>query len=134
MVEGKRLFTLRWGHMDQVHTAVIENSRELNDYLDDINDKFRDEYVLISSSEGSQLGIGLGRDLSVLTFDETDAEGPYFVSIGKYKSDAPISFSLEDEDTEFSIDNAVEIEDAREAARLYVETGKRPDNIKWKEV
>jgi hypothetical protein len=118
-----------------VRTAEIRDANALDRTLDAIvRDASEPLIVELVSPDGSRLGIGLGPSSGVLTFQES-ADPPYFMSAGDIGlPDEDVAFYLHGHWTEFPGTALVANEHAREAARRFLATGDRPDNVMWEEV
>lgn len=76
--------------------------------------------------------IGLGRDYSVLTYMASEA-GPYFTSHGGDDVRDTVVFFYGGHESEFDGEASVSVEEAREAVRLFLTDGQRPDNVDWRQ-
>jgi cobyrinic acid a,c-diamide synthase len=73
------------------------------------------------------------RRLVAISFNQS-ADPPYFMSADDTGSpDEDVVFYLHGHWTEFPASALVKNEDTREAARRFLATGQRPDNVMWEE-
>jgi len=95
--------------------------------------------VEIMLSTGDALTIGLGRDLSLLSYVSSSGEPPYFVSVGDSVPDDDVV--LGDDDvvvfyfcgtyTELPCFTLIPMELAREGARYFFQHASLPSFINW---
>lgn len=116
----------------------VRNVRDLDRFLDQLSAAAAATQPFIAelvTSAGARLGIGLGISGTVLSFKQSD-DPPYFVSVGDSDAlgDEDVGFYFQGQWSEFPPSAVVPIERAREAARLFLLTGQRPDVIEWEEV
>jgi hypothetical protein len=87
---------------------------------------------------GASLGIGVGRAWSVAEFKSSPSEPPFYESVGGAElTDVPDDacvFYYQGQWTEVPRETLIPSETAREAMRIFFETGNRPDNLRWKEI
>jgi hypothetical protein len=124
--------TLSWA---EDGSAPVRSVQELDERLDELDRQARADQPLVAGIErpdGAALSIGLGRDRSVLSF-MASPDPPYFTSHDQEgESDGTVVFYYYGHWSEFPADAAVPMGDAREAARRFLSTGERPDNIDWR--
>jgi hypothetical protein len=123
-----------------MESRMITSRVELDDTLNQLTGRTEEGEPLIVeliSPGGASLGIGLGRPESVLAF-KSSSEPPYFQSVGDNSSQTTsndvVVFYYQGQWTEFPAGALVPNESAREAIRIFFETGERPENVKWEEV
>jgi hypothetical protein len=90
--------------------------------------------VAITSPAGDDLTLGIGRDTTVVGWTSADGDPPHFVSRGSTEEGDDLVFFYDGHWTDFPASRGIPVEDAFEAARLFVRTGERPTNIRWDEV
>lgn len=122
----------------RLRQSDVGNVRDLDQVLDQLSEAAVATQPLIAelvNSTGARLGIGLGTSGSVLSFKQSD-DPPYFVSVGGSDAldDEDVGFYYQGHWSEFPSSAVVPVERAREAARLFLSTGRRPDAIEWEEV
>jgi hypothetical protein len=119
----------------QLQTAEVTNGDDLDRTLDAIADQATEPVIIeLISSTGERLGVGLGAAGSVLSFTGT-SDPPYFISTGNLgPQNDGVVFYLHGHWSEFPASALVTNQDAREAARRFVATGRRPDNVRWEDV
>ena len=119
----------------RLSSTEIVHDQDLARLLDDIERDAPERVIAeIVAPDGARLGIGLGGTRSVLVFNPSP-QPPYFMSRGDTAStdEGPV-FYLHGHWTEFPASALVPRAEAREAARRFVQTGDRPDNVSWQEV
>jgi hypothetical protein len=123
--------TLSWAEDASVPVYSV---RELDERLDELERQAREAQPLVAGIErpdGTALSIGLGRDRSVLNY-MSSLDPPYFTSHDpESDEDGTVVFYYYGHWSEYSADAAVPMDEAREAARRFLETGERPQNIDW---
>ena len=121
-----------------------EPPRELGDLaeLDALLDRVSSEApegrptgVHLFSPEGACLTLALGSEESVLGFIDASCEPPYFASKGEVEDVEPLFtfYVCSEHHTEVPRRNVVSTGAAREAAREFFRTGRRPENVAWEE-
>lgn len=112
----------------------VQGAAELNACLADAErDVSEPTMVELRSPAGAWLGIGVGAPVSVATFDAS-AEGPNFGSDGDGSGEGESVFFFDGHWTEFSLEDAIPVEAAGQAAQEFLATGARPEVISWTEV
>jgi hypothetical protein len=89
--------------------------------------------VTVARPDGATLSIGLGRAESVASYVSGSLDPPYFGSRGDGEREEHIEFVFGGELTEFPPGSAVPTEAAREALRVFFETGELSPKIGWEE-
>ncbi len=89
--------------------------------------------VDVIASDGRSLGLGLGRDKSVLSIAGPHGSLPYFVSVGDSSAEGRITFDYGGEETEFHMRNAVPIAYARMAVLQFLTEPGLPNAVYWEE-
>lgn len=119
----------------QLQTAHVAERDAVDGILDGIADEANEPVIVeLISPGGARLGVGQGAEGSVLSFNESP-DPPYFVSAGGLGSpNDEVVFYLHGRWSEFPASALVANEDAREAARRFIGTGRRPENVRWQEV
>lgn len=122
-------------------TYTVGSPQEFDAILDSVRDSGRPTWVEVVVDDDPDahpddvvaLHIGLGADYSTLAF--YDDKPPHrYDSVG--------TVAMPDDDKEFVVggtptamepQSAIPVEDARRAAREFAATGRRPENVKWRE-
>jgi hypothetical protein len=121
---------------DQNEVAV-HSVRELDALLDRLSaEAERDTpfMVTLAREDGSTLSIGLGRPESTASYVSGTFDPPYFASRGDGAGEgAPVEFVFSGEITEFPPWSVVPTEAARQALRVFFETGELSPEIDWEE-
>jgi hypothetical protein len=76
------------------------------------------------------LGVGLGSDRSVLTFQES-LDPPYYISLDPDPRRGTTIFVYAQEPTEYAAQNSVPIDVALTGLEEFIETGHRPASVPW---
>jgi hypothetical protein len=93
--------------------------------------------ILVTVEAGEKadsLSIGIGADLSVLSYVAGNGDPPYYISVASERDDESRWFLFGGSMSEYSVRNCVPLEDAWNAMRVFCETGKLADTIQWEEV
>jgi hypothetical protein len=119
-----------------VERTAVSSTEELERELDRLDRRGRegDPFIveLVEPSAGT-LGIGVGRDESVASFNRADGEPPYYVSAGNGDGDEELVFYYQGTWSGFGPESAVPAVRARAAMASFFATGELPDDIAWTE-
>ena len=107
----------------------IATLQELRSLVEELRALSFPTMVFFEHDSGRTLVVGLGHDLSVLTFVEAD--GASFHSRGDTSESGFLLFDCRDERQEFYREMAVPESEAIKAATAFFPAGLRPDNIDW---
>lgn len=125
--------TLHWGQ-SEVAVHSLQELDALVDRLDAEAGRDTPLMVTLAREDGSTLSIGLGRPESTASYVSADGDPPYYMSRGDLGRDDPIEFFSGGEMTEFAPESAIPAEAAREALRVFYETGELSPNLDWEEI
>jgi hypothetical protein len=117
--------------------APVESVEELDRQLDDLEQKARLNPLMVDlvACNGDTLSIGLGQDVSVLSWVGASGDPPYYASKGNEATQGEtIVFSYRDQWSEFPLWSAIPTALARDAMRQFFRTGTLPNNVRWEEV
>jgi hypothetical protein len=116
--------------------AEVGSVQELDRLLDDLTQQAKKEPFMaeLISPKGDSVAIGLGRDGSVLSWVQAGGDPPYYGSKGNPKASDLVVFFYRGAWSEFPGSFVVPIAEAREAMRLFFESGQMPRNVDWEEV
>ena len=81
---------------------------------------------------GPTLGIGLGRRMSVVTF-QSDLDPPYFISLGQNHQSSEI-FEYGGQQSEYLGRNLVPVDTAVAAVAEFLQNEKRPTTLSWEQL
>lgn len=126
------MFKITWSDQE-VHADTVD---EVETVLDRADRSSRDEeatLVSVQRVDGRSLSIGLGRDLSVLSYVGADQNPPYLVSAMSCDADGTIAFMLHGHYSEFHVRNAIPMPSARLAMRAFCITGDLSTAVSWEE-
>lgn len=115
---------------------AIGSADELERQLDLLEQRGREGepfIVELVDPRAGTLGIGVGRDESVASFNGPDGEPPYYVSAGNRSEQSELVFYYQGTWTEFGPESAVPVKDARAAMESFFATGGLPGEIAWTE-
>jgi Immunity protein Imm1 len=119
-----------------VERTAVSSTEELERELDRLERRGRegDPFIveLVEPSAGT-LGIGVGRDESVASFNRADGEPPYYVSAGNGDGAEELVFYYQGTWSGFGPESAVPAARARAAMASFFATGELPDDIAWTE-
>ena len=122
--------------MPSSERTAVASEEELARELDRLEQRGREgEPFIVELVEpaAGRLGIGVGRDESVASFNRADDEPPYLVSTGNGGVQEELVFYYQGTWTEFDPESAVPAERARAAMVTFFATGELPDDIAWTE-
>ncbi len=126
-----------WGGHEH---RVDHTTEELDALLDGIDVEARRSgrpqiVQLFAGSDSDTLGIVVGHDRSVLNHVPSDANPPYRTSHGGCDEDRPFTFYVAgDHHSETHWRHTIPARAAREAARVFLLTGRLDDRVEWEEV
>lgn len=113
----------------------VRSVPELDALLDMLHGKSRERPILVdvTSDDGNTLTIGVGSELSVLSYVPANGDPPYLSSIGNPNDEGVVVFGYMGEWTEIPTRNLVPAMLAREVMRHFVRTGELSDAVRWEE-
>ena len=127
------MFNLSWNN----HVEDVASLEDVEILLDKIHrESFGDAAQLAiveSQINGDSLTIGLGSDISVLSFIPGDSNPPYLVSVGEVQGEDVIVFRLMGDWSEFPLKNGIPIQVARAAMRVFCRTGTLSESVQWEQ-
>jgi hypothetical protein len=124
---------LIWGQSE----VAVHSPQELDALLDRLSAEAERDLpfmVTLARADDATLSIGLGRPESVASYVGAGGDPPYYISRGDLGRDEPIEFLSGGEMTEFAPESAVPAGAAREALRVFYETGELSPSIVWEEI
>jgi len=125
---------LEWG---ETNARDVESITDLDVALDTLAVEMRAEPAMVElfAADSSSLSIGLGRPWSVISYIGPTGDPPYFhsVAVDPVTEEDPVVFLFRGQYSDFPPQSCVLTDVAREAARLFFRTGKRPTNVTWEE-
>ena len=126
-------WTLAWG--DDHRPRVVKDAAHLLELLAEASREAATSHTMVElvSPSGTSCVVGLGRPSSVVTFQESFARPPWYISRGAGTTDRPLVFFYNGHWTEFEAEAAVEVDAALLALREFYETGRRPSAVVWEE-
>jgi hypothetical protein len=120
--------------VERAPVATVSALDEHLDRLDSIGRGAEPFIVELVDPDLGTLAIGLGRDLSVATFERPGGEPPYLLSVGDTGAGPePLAFFYGGTWSEFPPEAAIPVAAAREALRIFLRRRERPDNLRWAE-
>jgi Immunity protein Imm1 len=127
------MFNISWDN----HVEDVASLGEVESLLDRIHrESYGDvaQLVIVERQiDSNSLTIGLGSDISVLSYIPGDANPPYLVSVGELQGEDVIVFRLMGDWSEFPIKNGVPIPVARAAMRYFCKTGILSETVQWEQ-
>lgn len=117
--------------------AMVSSAEELDTLLDQLSMQFGgDDAVLVELARpgAGSLSIGVGRDVSVLSYVPDDGLPPYLVSRGEVAEGSGTHYYYYDTWTHFDAADLIAPTLARAVARRFVEHGELGDDVDWREV
>ena len=119
------MFNVSWNN----HMEDVASLDDVECLLDGVHrETFRGEAQLVTverQSGGDSLTIGLGRDISILSYIPGDNNPPYLLSVGELQGDEVMVFRFMGDWSEFPLKNGLPIAVARAAMR-HAATGRFP--------
>lgn len=88
---------------------------------------------LVQDDTGRALGVGLGRDKTVITYQDS-LDPPYFVSLGNRNATTSVWYWYGDEETEYAPWNVVDSEVILPTLEAFVTTAGRPETVDWEQL
>ena len=116
--------------------VVVHSVEELDERLDELAAEAASRLpfmVSVVREDGSSLSIGVGRPESVASYMPGSYDPPYYLSRGDGGRDTPVEFVFGGEMSEFPPWSAIPADAARDAARVFFETGELSPKISWEE-
>lgn len=127
--------TVSWNVTD---ARVVRTVEALGELLDELHERHAREPARVSLQHGSgaMLSIGLGRDVSVLDFMGPAPEWPpYYVSRGTLTpADEEVAWTYCEQHTPCLRGQLIALDVAREAARVFFESGRLARAVRWQQV
>jgi hypothetical protein len=114
--------------------SEIRTVQELDELVDRLTLEAKADMpftVELHTADETLLCIVIGREESHVLFHSATSSPPILSSLGPWDDDEPIEFTYQEQESSVPKRFTVPIEDAREALRLFYQTGTRPDNIAW---
>jgi hypothetical protein len=133
------MIQLRAAVKDQQPERLLSSIEELDSTLDDADREARQvgrlNIVILGAPNRDWLGLVLGGDETVVSYNFGHGDPPYFVSRGSADSDDPVltAYVGLEHHTEFPRRWVVPASTGRRAARDFLATGKRPTSLQWTE-
>lgn len=122
---------LQWGACS---SAVVATSTELDEMLDNIHAEAQRGCPVVAdliSPSGDVLSVGLGLDVSVLSFVSASGGPPYLASAGDDDAEGAVAFCWNGEWSEFPARQCIPAEEARRAVREFFTEGSLSPRIRW---
>lgn len=120
--------------LDDHRPEVFENAGELRQRLLDVHEQAKPKpfFALLNAPDGSSLAVGLGRELSVLSF-AAPGGWPGRHVLGDEKNEGTLEFDFVGHYTEVPARYAIPILDAVQAAVGFFSTGKFSEELQWED-
>lgn len=126
--------SLKWSEQEECEVLDVA---ELRAMLADLGERFPgDKAILVDlvTPAGDSLVIGVGREVSVLSFSKANGDSPCLSSVSSTEqADECIVFHYMGEWTPIPKRNTVPAAEAISAAEHFLETGDLPQNVYWEE-
>jgi uncharacterized protein (DUF736 family) len=127
-----------WSNLNESFEQVVDGKEpalRLVDHLHKARDpaapplvEFRDD------STGLAFGIGVGREVSVATYQQSD-DPPYFIGLGDRDASGTTWFCYGTQHSEYLASNLVAPDLARQAlAEFFDRNGERPSAVEWEQL
>ena len=134
------MITLRATIHDQAPERVLSSVEDLDAALNEASAEARAKsklnIVILSAPNRDWLGIVVGGDETVVSFNYGHGNPPYYASLGDDKTDEPVltAFVGLEHHTEFPRRWVVSSAAGRQAAREFLASGGRPNSLRWEEL
>lgn len=131
---------LNWGDEKTGGQTAVSSLEELDHQLDLLELRGRAAHPQIvdlcdaEDPDGPVLSIGTGADRSVAVWTVSEEGDGNAISRGVASTDASEWFEFAGEPTEYAAGRLIPPDSARQAARQFFDTGKRPTNLEWEAV
>lgn len=107
----------------------VDSLAELDSVVAEVSALAKPAMLFLEAADGRMLVVGIGGEESVLTFVESD--GTTFHSVGDVERPGVLQFWCRDQVDDFLAEMAVSAEQALEATRQFLATGRIPDSVQW---
>jgi hypothetical protein len=131
-----RFLEASWG---RGHDQVVRNSEELDALLDRLDAEAREtgrprDVSLTDPEGGGTLVVVLGHHRSFVHHVPEDLNPPYMASRGDQDEDRPFTFFVgDDHHSETHWRHTIPADAARNAARVFLRTGRLDERVEWEE-
>jgi hypothetical protein len=126
-----------WTDIEQAHEITIHSIEEgvrLVEELETRSGTHAPPMVEFSSTESeTSLSIGVGRDGTVVTFNES-LDPPYYISLGDLTRTGVKTFCWGKQETEYLARNIVSAPEGKTALAHFLTHLNRPPNLRWEKL
>ena len=125
-------FTADWTTWDNAERFEVTSWQEARSLIERVGSQ-ADPPCLVefyNSDSGQSLGLGVGRDFTVVTYQDS-LDPPYFISLGNKERSGTEWFCYGNEQTEYLAMNLVPMDQGIAALKHFVENRTQPENIAW---
>ncbi|ATE59820.1 hypothetical protein CCZ27_07530 [Thauera sinica] len=124
-------WNVQWSDWNSVFERNVATSNEAFTLLDEVRDTAKIPAIVeFFNHEGVSLGIGIGREKTVLTFQKSN-DPPYFISIGESNSSGTTTFCYGTEESEYLERNLVDLDSGFRAVQEFLLSGEMPRTLQW---
>jgi hypothetical protein len=123
---------VEWTTRDNVERSEIETWQEANSLIKRAASQTGQPFIMefFSSDSGQSLGLGIGRNSTVVTYQDS-LDPPYFISLGDKEAPGTEWFRYGGEKTEYLARNLVSTNNGLEALKHFLIHRMRPANLEW---
>jgi hypothetical protein len=123
---------VEWTTWDNTGRAEVKSWQEAEALLERIGLQVEPPCLVefYAPDSGQSLGLGIGRKMTVVTFQAT-LDPPYFVSLGDKDRSGTEWFCYGNEQTEYLAKNLVPMDQGLAALKHFVESRTQPENLAW---
>ena len=125
------MFNMSWDNC----VKKVESLDDVEHLLDGIHrNAFSGDAPLVTIEcrpGGDSLTVGLGRDISILSYVPGDNSPPYLLSVGDLRGEEVMVFRFMGDRSEFPLKNGIPIAVARTALHYFCSTGKLSESVHW---
>jgi hypothetical protein len=124
--------SVEWTSRDDVERAEIMTWDEARSLIERVTPQADPPFIMefFSRDSGRSLGLGIGRDSTVVTYQDS-LDPPYFISLGDKVTAGTEWFLYGQEESEYLARNLVPMSKGLEALKEFVINRMQPANVEW---
>jgi hypothetical protein len=125
--------TVEWTTWDNAELIEVTSWQEAESLIERVGSQADHPPCLVefyNSDTGQSLGLGVGRTLTVVTYQDS-LNPPYFISLGNKERVGTEWFCYGNEETEYLATNLVPMDQGKTALKHFVENRTQPENLAW---
>ena len=131
----RKRFMIAWSDWTRTEERVAEALSGIQAFIESLSLSPDPPMLLSIWEEGTtrELGVGLGRAQTVLTYQES-ADPPYYISLGRPDADGEEWFCYGQERTEYLARNLVPNDVIAPTVKMFVTEPSRPTTVAWEKL